>query len=131
MSVFLTISLITINFVNAQTYNADDTTIIGTQYTEMFKNYFGENKDYKYFTYKCNYNNNSRNCYYAIDEDNNYIRVTYQNDAYSYTPKIETGTDNDFNVNGLYFEVHKSYTFIILCSIAFMFCLYIVSLLLG
>lgn len=131
MLVFLIISLTTINFVNAQSYQADDTTIISSNYIDMFQNYFGEDTSYKYFTYKCTYGSNERNCYYAIDDDFNYIRVVYLfNGTYNYTTKIETGIDEDFSVSGLCFEVHESYSFIVCVGLAFVLALFIVRLLL-
>lgn len=131
MLVFLIISLTITNTVNAKSYIADDTTVISSQYVDMFQNYFGDDISYQYFTYKCDYGTSIRNCYYAIDNSYNYINVTYtSSSSYGYNTKIETGVDQDFSVEGLVFKVHQSYVFIILVVLCFGITCALVSLLL-
>lgn len=133
MLVLLIISLITINTVSAKSYTADNSTIISSQYIELFKGYFGDSTSYQYFTYKCDVNSTTRNCYYAIDITNNYIAVVYEysSSGYgSYTTKIETGVDENFSVTGVTYEVKQSANFVILVILCLIFSLFLMFLLL-
>lgn len=119
--------------VNAESYTADDTYIMSSQYHDFFHNYFGENVSYQYFTYKCNFNNYDRNCYYGIDKNNNYIKIEYQdNGSYNYNQIITTGEDENFSVTGInVFKVPVSNSRIILYGLVFVFVIFILLLLLG
>lgn len=89
------------NNVNAQSYVADDNYIISSNYHDFFRHYFGEDKSYQYFSYRCSNDSYNRNCYYGIDSDNNYIKIEYEDTGnYSYNQKITTGVDENFSVSG-------------------------------
>lgn len=89
------------NNVNAQSYVADDNYIISSNYHDFFRHYFGEDKSYQYFSYRCSNDTYNRNCYYGIDSDNNYIKIEYEDTGnYSYNQKITTGVDENFSVSG-------------------------------
>ena len=89
------------NNVNAQSYVADDNYIISSNYHDFFRHYFGEDKSYQYFSYRCSNDSYNRNCYYGIDSDNNYIKIEYEDTGnYSYNQKITTGVDENFSVTG-------------------------------
>lgn len=87
--------------VGAKSYIADDTTIISSQYHEFFNNYFDDVVGFQYFTYKCNVNDITRNCYYGIDSKGNYINIGYTYNSYNnYSIQITKGIDEDFSVSG-------------------------------
>lgn len=89
------------NNVNAQSYVSDDNYIISSNYHDFFRHYFGEDKSYQYFSYRCSNDSYNRNCYYGIDSDNNYIKIEYEDTGnYSYNQKITTGVDENFSVSG-------------------------------
>lgn len=125
MLVLVTTCLVTIN-VKADSYVTDDTYIISSQYHDFFKNYFGDNKKYQYFSYKCNAGSYQRNCYYGIDSESNYIKVEYvDNDSYSYNQKITIGIDENFSVSGNVIFIHEisscTYIFYLLIFILVLF----------
>lgn len=100
MSVLVT-TLALITNVKATSYVADDSVVISSQYHDLFNNYFDGSRSYQYFPYSCNYDNYSRTCYYGIDSDNNYMKITYSSSgSYSSSYKIETGVDENFSVTG-------------------------------
>ena len=74
----LLLMIVHTNNVNAQSYVADDNYIISSNYHDFFRHYFGEDKSYQYFSYRCSNDSYNRNCYYGIDSDNNYIKIEYE-----------------------------------------------------
>lgn len=129
----LVLTIIPVVTVNAESYIADDTYIMSSQYHDFFRNYFGENVSYQYFTYKCNYNDYNRNCYYGIDKNNNYVKIEYQaNGSYNYNQIITTGVDENFSVTGNnVFKVPINNNRIILYGLVFVFVIFILLLLMG
>lgn len=100
MSVLVTMLALTIN-VKAISYITDDSIVISSQFHDLFNNYFDGSRSYQYFPYTCNYENYDRTCYYGIDSDNNYLKITYSSlNNYSSSYKIETGVDENFAVTG-------------------------------
>lgn len=113
----------TIN-VSADTYTAKDDIIIDTKYYEFFKAKFGEDNSYKFFAYECTRSNYSYSstCYYGIDNDNKYYKISYVNDKLN----VSTGIDDNFNLIGSnYIEVSPSFLSIICYTLIFFFVLYI------
>lgn len=96
----LTITLVTTTNVKATTYTADDSVIISSQMHDFFNNYFNGTKSFLYFPFSCSYNDYNRTCYYGIDSENNYVKITYNGSGYNYNQVIETGVDENFQVNG-------------------------------
>lgn len=94
----LTIILVPITSVSADTYTSKDNTIIGSNYYDFYKAQFGEDKYYKFFAYDCygsgTYN---RTCYYGIDRDFNYVQIKYNSNN---EMEIVKGVDEDFSVTG-------------------------------
>lgn len=85
----------------AKSYVADDNYIMSSNIHDLFDNYFGSSKSYKYFPYKCYYGNYDRECYYGIDKDFNYLNVTYNcESSYGCSQVIDIGVDENFTVNG-------------------------------
>lgn len=112
----------------AQTYTTNNSFIPEEVY-QTFYNYFGPTKSYKYFSYNCTYGSSTRNCYYGIDTDNNYYNIYYVQDGYYYNQIVQTGTDNNFQLNGTnYFEKGVDINYIILVGGTFIFCIYIFNL---
>lgn len=115
----LTIILVVTTDVNADTYTTSNT-IISTNYHEFFKQNF-KGKKYKYFPYNCypssSYN---RTCYFGIDSQNNYIKISYDN---SDDLVVTRGIDNNFILNGNnYFSIDDTnYLKIILIFICIIF----------
>lgn len=100
ITLVLTIMLaLTISDVNAKEYVADDNYSITSQYHDIFNNYFGEDKEYLYFPYSC-LNNYSRECYFGIDKDGNYLDISYIQSGTSYVVNYSTGIDENFSVIG-------------------------------
>lgn len=126
MSVLIIISVITCRVVNAQSYTTNNSLVSDNIYN-TFYHYFGPTKEFKYFSYSCNYGNYTRDCYYAIDTDNNYFNIYYVSDgSYSYSQRIATGVDNNFSLSGDNYYIKKVDTdYIILVGLTFCLCLYI------
>lgn len=127
----LTITLVPTIKSKAVSYTADDSVIISSQYHDFFNNYFNGKKSYTYFPYSCYNSNYNRTCYYGIDSDNNYIKITYNGDGYNYNQVIEKGVDESFSVTGnnvIKKEVNSIY--ILVYGIAFILGLLVISALL-
>lgn len=96
--------LVPITNVSAKSFTSADNIVIGTQYHEYFKSYFGDKVSYKYFPYSCYYGNSNRTCYFGIDSEGNYIDIKYReylSGSYNnYETYIETGIDENFSVIG-------------------------------
>lgn len=97
MLVLLTTLVITCKNVSAKSYVADDNITISSSFHDVFNNYFDESKKYTYFAYKCD----NRTCYFGIDEDNNYLEITYTGTQYNNQIVYKKGTDNNFSVSGV------------------------------
>lgn len=94
----LTIILVPITSVSADTYTSKDNTIIGSNYYDFYKAQFGEDKYYKFFAYDCSGSGTySRTCYYGIDRDFNYVQIKYNSNN---EMEIVKGVDEDFSVTG-------------------------------
>lgn len=131
MLVLITMLVPTIN-VNAVTYTADDSVIISSQYHDFFNNYFDGKTGYLYFPYSCSNTDYNRTCYYGIDNNGKYVKIMYVGSGYTYSQKIETGIDKNFQVNGLnviHKDVKPIYT--IITGLAFAIIIYIVLLMIG
>jgi len=90
----------TISF--AQSYTADDSYTLNSQYHDLFNNYFDGIFSYQYFPYKCNYGSyNNRECFYGIDSNGNYLKIDYVQNGSSYEVRYTTGVDNNFSVSGV------------------------------
>lgn len=126
----LIIILVPITSVSADTYTSKDDTIISSTYYDFFKSHFGEDKSYKFFAYNCygsgTYN---RTCYYGIDKDFNYVKISYNSNN---ELQITKGIDENFSVNGSnIIEVKPSLFAQILWAITFIFIFYIIYIMLG
>lgn len=121
MLVLSTILVLTTSNVSAKEYVADDSVTISSQYHDVFNNYFNESEKYTYFPYSCDYGNyNNRTCYFGIDEEGNYLDISYVSSGSSYVLNYSTGIDDDFNVTGSNVFIHyPSSTTIISYSIIF------------
>lgn len=100
MLVLIVTLVLTISEVQAQTYTANNEIVIGTQYHELFNNYFDGSKSYLYFPYTCRINNYDRVCYLGIDSDGKFLKVEYVASGNSYSTRIVEGVDENFSVNG-------------------------------
>lgn len=119
--------------VNAESFVADDTYVMSSQYHDFFKNYFGEDKSYQYFSYKCDSGNYQRNCYYGIDSEGNSVKITYvDNGSYNYNYSITSGVDEDFSVTGVsVFKVKANPNYLTNFVLIFSICLVILLIFLG
>lgn len=118
----LIINLITINFVSAKSYVADDTTILSSNIHDFFNNYFSYDDQYLYFPYECNYDDRIRVCYYGINHENEYVALIYENGGYTYSQVIDVGIDNNFSVTGNnIFYKNVSTGYLIFFAISFIF----------
>ncbi len=119
MLVLIIILVVTID-VKADTYTTSNT-IISTNYHEFFKQNF-KGKKYKYFPYSCYPSNSySRTCYFGIDSQNNYIKISYNN---SDDLVVTRGIDNNFILNGdNYFSVDDTNYFKVCLVFICIFCL--------
>lgn len=116
--------------VSADTYTAKDNIVFDIKYYEFFKHHF-ENKSYQFFAYDCTYSNYNRTCYFGIDNDNNYVKISYNSDSYN-DISITKGIDNNFKVTGMnVIKVSSSTTYAILNVLIFSFCLILFLYLLG
>lgn len=125
MSVLLIILALTTSITNvsAKGYVADDNYTIPADYHEIFKNYFGEQKKYRYFPYKCG----QAECYFGIDETYKYLDITFDD---SYNVTYTAGIDKEFNVTGSNVFIHEvSSDTIILYALVFMFIYSVISML--
>ena len=99
----LTITVLVTVDVSAVNYTAEDT-VINSNIHDYFNNYFNDNVSYKYFAYKCG----DRTCYYGIDNNNNYVNITYNNTSgYNYNYVITSGVDDNFSVTGTSIFKHE------------------------
>lgn len=97
----LIITIVHTTNVSAKSYTADDNYVMDTKYHDLFRNYFGKDVSFKYFPYRCDYNNYTRECYYGIDSENNYVNIIYQDyGSYNYNQIIDFGKDENFSVTG-------------------------------
>lgn len=126
----LTIILVPISSVSAETYTSKDNAIINSTYYEFFKSQFGEDKYYKFFAYDClGSGSYSRTCYYGIDNDFNYVKISYNSNN---ELQITKGIDEDFSVSGVnVIEVKPSINVQIAYGFAFVFVCYIIYIMLG
>lgn len=86
---------------HAQSYIADDSYTLTSQYHDLFNNYFDGKLSYTYFPYNCNYGTyNNRECYFGIDSEGNYLKIDYVQNGNSYETRYTTGIDHDFSVTG-------------------------------
>lgn len=95
----LALIIILVPTANAQSYVADDSVVISSQYHDLFNNYFDGKLSYQYFPYECD-SLYSRTCYYGIDSEGNYLNVYYIRSDNSYEQRIEVGKDENFSVTG-------------------------------
>lgn len=100
MSVFVTMLVLTTKDVSAKEYVADDNYNVTSQYHDIFNNYFDGKKSYLYFPYSCDTGSYSRECYFGIDEDGNYLDINYVSNGSSYEVNYSTGIDEEFSVTG-------------------------------
>lgn len=125
MSVLAIMSVLTVKDVSAKEYIANDNINISSEYHTVFNNYFSEDKSYTYFSYKCNEND----CYFGIDEDGNYLNITYNE---LFEVNYETGIDEEFSVVGNNIFRHKSSSSsVILYFLIFIFLIYLFYILIG
>lgn len=120
----LLIMLVPIVNVSADTYTTKDDIVIDTKYYEFFKAKFGEDKIYKFFAYDCTRSNYSytSTCYYGIDNDNNYYKISYVGDKLN----VSNGIDDNFVLNGdNYIEVSPSNDTLIVYGLCFILVLFI------
>ena len=113
--------------VSAETYTAKSDIVIDTKYYEFFKAKFGEDKYYKFFAYDCTRSNYSytATCYYGIDKDYNYYKISYSGDKLV----VSSGIDEDFSLNGSnYIEVKPSVESQLLIAFVFAFVFYVIRL---
>lgn len=111
--------------VKADSYTTKDDIVIDTKYYDFFKAKFGEDKNYKFFAYDCTRSNYSytATCYYGIDEDNTYYKISYVGDKLN----VSTGVDENFVLNGNnYIDVKASYLSQILYGLVFFGVLYVI-----
>lgn len=94
------ILVLTTKDVNAKEYVADDNYSMTSQYHDIFNNYFGEDKEYLYFPYSCEIGPYSRECYFGIDKDGNYLDISYISSGSSYVVNYSSGIDEEFSVSG-------------------------------
>lgn len=126
----LTITLVPTTNVSADTYTSKDNTIIGSNYYDFFEAQFGEDKNYKFFAYDC-YGSGTytRTCYYGIDNDFNYVKVSYNSEN---ELNITKGIDTEFSVTGNnIINVKPSFTSQLVRAIAFIFIFFVVYIMLG
>lgn len=115
----------------ATTYTSDESVVISSQYHDFFNNYFDGTKSYLYFPFSCSYNDYYRTCYYGIDSENNYVKITYNGSGYNYNQVMETGVDENFQVNGKnVIRKNVNPLYIIIYGLAFIFIFIIICLLL-
>lgn len=84
----------------AKSYVSDDTVVITSDMHNFFNNYFDYTDSYLYFPYECGYSDYNRTCYFGINQDNEYVDITYSGSGYNYDRLISTGVDNSFSVSG-------------------------------
>lgn len=85
----------------ADTYVADDTYTMTSQYHDVFNNYFSPWVSYQYFSYDCVYGSYARQCYLGIDSEGNYLKINYVQDGNNYVVNYQEGVDEDFSVSGI------------------------------
>lgn len=95
----LGITLVPTISVKADSYTAKDNIVFDTKYYEFFDHQFDKNTSYKFFAYDCFYSNYNRTCYYGIDSNNNFVKISYNSDSYS-DLTITKGVDDNFSVVG-------------------------------
>lgn len=88
----------TIN-VKADSYTAKDNIIFDVKYYEFFDHQFDKNTSYQFFAYDCAYSSYNRVCYYGIDSNSNFVKITYNSDTYG-DILISKGVDTNFSVSG-------------------------------
>ena len=119
MVLLITLVLTTSN-VFAKEYISDDNVNVSTQYHDIFNNYFNEYEKYTYFPYSCSYSNYSnRTCYFGINEDGEFLDISYVPDGNSYKLQYSSGIDNSFSVTGSNVFIHEpsSSTIIAYCFV--------------
>lgn len=126
----LTIILVPITSVSADTYTSKDNTIIGSNYYDFFKAQFGEDINYKFFAYDCYGSGTySRTCYFGIDENFNYIKISYNTEN---ELQISKGIDEGFSVSGVnVIEVQPSVSYQLLYGLTFVFIFAVIYIMLG
>lgn len=117
----------------AKSYVADDSVIIEDNIHSFFNNYFSSTDTYQYFPYECNYSDYNRTCYYGINQDNEYVDISYTyGDRFNYDRVITTGIDENFSVTGNnVIKKGVSINYIILIVLVFFGVIKIVDKLLG
>lgn len=117
----------------AKSYVADDSVIIEDNIHSFFNNYFSSTDIYEYFPYECNYSDYNRTCYYGINQDNEYVDISYTyGDRFNYDRVITTGIDENFSVTGNnVIKKGVSINYIILVVLVFFGVIKIVDKLLG
>lgn len=125
------LTVIGIDYVNAVTYTANDNATMSTQYHDLFNNYFDSKKSYQYFQYSCVFGNTTRQCYYGIDSDFNYLMIDYyQSSTNVWTIRYSKGIDKNFAVNGInVFKKSVDNTYILTISLTFFSVLVILGIL--
>lgn len=119
MLVLIIICLITINTVDAQSYTSSDV-ILNENIHSLFHNFFGDFTEFEYFAYSCNVGNNTRTCYFGIDKEFNYLKITYVDNNYNNNYRFETGIDENFNVVGFTYKSSIDPIYVLLSFLVFL-----------
>ena len=122
MLALLVISLVIVSDVYAQSYTTNNT-IMSTNYHDFFKTHFRGTK-YKYFPYDCNMQSTYyRTCYYGIDSEGNYIKISYNSSS---DLEVTKGVDSNFSLSGVnYFEVDDfNYLALYVKSVLLIICIF-------
>lgn len=117
--------------VKADNYIAKDNIVFDTKYYEFFDHQFDKNTSYKFFAYDCLYSNYNRTCYYEIDSNNNFVKISYNSDSYN-DLTITKGVDDSFSVTGTnIISVTPSSNTVILQVLVFSVTLFVILKMLG
>ena len=127
----LVIMLVPTIRVKADNYTAKDNIVFDTKYYEFFDHQFDKNTSYKFFAYDCLYSNYNRTCYYGIDSNNNFVKISYNSDSYN-DLTITKGVDDSFSVTGTnIISVTPSSNTVILQVLVFSVTLFVILKMLG
>lgn len=127
----LEITLVPTIDVKADNYIAKDNIVFDTKYYEFFDHQFDKNTSYKFFAYDCLYSNYNRTCYYGIDSNNNFVKISYNSDSYN-DLTITKGVDDSFSVTGTnIISVTPSSDTVILQVLVFSVTLFVILKMLG
>ena len=127
----LGITLVPTISAKADNYIAKDNIVFDTKYYEFFDHQFDKNTSYKFFAYDCLYSNYNRTCYYGIDSNNNFVKISYNSDSYN-DLTITKGVDDSFSVTGTnIISVTPSSNTVILQVLVFSVTLFVILKMLG